>query len=108
MESQSKPDFLWNDGYKTKPSALYHSYSQFDRRSGEGTRKQNGLTGHTSVLNDDGMAICGFFGIFMTQKVLGILSEVSRNSSKPTKIITEQENNVWKTLFLDKVIDGHL
>ena len=49
------------------------------------------------------MAACGFLGIFMIQKVLGSLSEVSRDSTKvsrdltkPTKMIAEQENNFWK------------
>ena len=33
----------------------------------------------TSMLNDDGLAACCFLGIFMTQKLLGSLSEVSRD-----------------------------
>ena len=32
----------------------------------------------------------------MTRKVLGSLSEVSRDRTKPTKTIAEQENNFWK------------
>ena len=32
----------------------------------------------------------------MTRKVLGSHSEVSRDSTKPTKMIAEQENNVWR------------
>ena len=32
------------------------------------------LIGCTSVLNDDGMAASGIFGIFVTRKVLGSLS----------------------------------
>ena len=50
------------------------------------------------MLNDEGMAACGFLGIFMTWKVVGSLSEVSRDSTKPTKMIAEQENNFWKKL----------
>ena len=43
------------------------------------------------------MAACGFLGILMTRKVLGSFSEVSLDSStKPPKMITEQENNFWK------------
>ena len=44
-------------------------------------------------LNDDGMAACGFLGIFMTPKVPGSLSEVSHDSIKPSKIIAEEESN---------------
>ena len=33
----------------------------------------------------------------MTRKVAGSLSEVSRDSTKPTKMIAEQENNFGKT-----------
>ena len=36
-----------------------------------------------SMLNDDGMAAYGYLRIFMIQKVLGSLSEVSRDSIKP-------------------------
>ena len=40
------------------------------------------------------MGARGFLGIFMTQKkMLRSHSEVSRDSSKPTKMIAEQENN---------------
>ena len=46
--------------------------------------------GHISVLNNDGMAACGFLGILMTRKVLGSLSEVSSDSTKLTKMIAEQ------------------
>ena len=49
-----------------------------------------------SVFNDDGMAVCGFLGIFMTLKVLGSLSKFSDGSIKPMKMISEQENNFWK------------
>ena len=35
-------------------------------------------------------------GMFITRKVLGKLAEVSRDSTKPTKMIAEQENNFWK------------
>ena len=54
------------------------------------------LIGFTSVLNDDNVAACDFLGISMTRKVLGSLSEVSRDSTKPMKMIAEQENNFWK------------
>ena len=47
----------------------------------------------TSIQSDYGMAACGFLGIFITRKMLGSLSEVSHDSNKPTKMITEQENN---------------
>ena len=52
----------------------------------------------TSMLNDHGVAAYGFLGVFMTMKVLGSFSEVSRDSTKPTKMIAEQENNSWKDL----------
>ena len=43
------------------------------------------------MLDDEGMAPCGFLEIFMTRKVLGSLSEISRESTtKATKIIAEQ------------------
>ena len=42
------------------------------------------------------MGGCGFLAIFMTQKVLGSLSEVSRGSTKPTNMIAEQEHNFCK------------
>ena len=61
-------------------------------------RRQNGLTGRTSMLNDDGMAVCGFLAIFMTRKNLGLLSEVSRGSIKTKKMIVEQETNFEKTV----------
>ena len=48
------------------------------------------------MLNDDGMAACNFLGIFITRKVLGSLSEVSRDSTTLTKTIAEQENDFWK------------
>ena len=47
------------------------------------------------MLNDDSMATCGFLGIFMTRKVLGSLSEVSRDASKLMKMIADEENNFW-------------
>ena len=46
-------------------------------------REANRLVCLTSIVNDDAMAACGLLGIFMTQKVPGSLSEVSRNSTKP-------------------------
>ena len=61
-------------------------------------RRQKGLTGRTSMLHDDGMVVCGFLGIFMTRKNLGLHSEVSRDPIKPTKMIVEQENNFEKTV----------
>ena len=36
-------------------------------------REANGLIGCTSMLNDDGMAACGFLRMFMTRKVVGSL-----------------------------------
>ena len=48
------------------------------------------------LLNNDGMAACGFLGIFMTRKVQGLFLEVSSDSTKPKKMITEQENNFQK------------
>ena len=32
----------------------------------------------------------------MTREMLGLLSEVTLDSIKPTKVIAEQENNFWK------------
>ena len=58
--------------------------------------RQNGIIDRTSVLNDDSMAVCGFLGIFMARKVLGSLSEASFDSTRPTKMIAEQENDFWK------------
>ena len=55
--------------------------------------RQNGVINHISGLNGDSMAACGFLGIFTTRKVLDSLSEVSRDSTKPKKMIAEQENN---------------
>ena len=37
------------------------------------------------------MAVCGFLGLLMTQKMLGSLSELSGDSAKPTKMIAEQK-----------------
>ena len=48
------------------------------------------------MLNDDGMAACGFIGICMTGKVQGSLSEGLRDSTKPIRMIAEQQNNFWK------------
>ena len=64
----------------------------------QGAGRQNGLTGtgRNSVFNNDGMDACGFSGIFMTRKLLGLLSEFSRDSTKPMKIIAKQENKFWK------------
>ena len=59
------------------------------------------------MLNDDGTASCGFLGTFVTPKVLGSLSEVSLGSTKPTKMIVEQEiifEKTAKTLFLHRNI----
>ena len=58
--------------------------------------RRNRLIGLTSMLNYDGMTACGFLGIFMTQKVLGLLPEVSRDPTKPARMIAEQENDFWK------------
>ena len=57
------------------------------------------------------MAAFGFLGLLMTRKVLGSLSKVSHYSTKPTKMITEQENKFWndyENIFLHKVFEGHL
>ena len=43
------------------------------------------------MLNDDGIAGCGFLEIFMTRKVLVLLSGVSRDSTKPTKVIASRK-----------------
>ena len=48
------------------------------------------------MLNVDGMATCGFLVVFMTRKVLGSLSEASRDLTKPTKVTGEQEGNFRK------------
>ena len=53
-----------------------------------------GLICLASILNDDGMVVCVFLGIFMTQKMLSSL--VPCYSIKPRKMIAEQENNSWK------------
>ena len=55
--------------------------------------RRNGLIGPTSVLNDDDMATCVVLRIFVTRKVLGALLEVSRDSTRPKKVIAEQYNN---------------
>ena len=44
------------------------------------------------TLNDDGIAARGLLGIFMTQKVLDSLRDVSRDSTKPMKI--KQSRNI--------------
>ena len=49
----------------------------------------------SSILNDDGIDACGLLGLFMTRKVAGSLSEVSRDPTKPVKMIAEQENSFW-------------
>ena len=73
--------------------------------------RQNGPFCLTSNLNHDGLAANGFSGIFMPRRLLASLSEVSFNSTKPTKMIAELENSFWedcKTLLLHKVIKGLL
>ena len=40
--------------------------------------------------------LTGFLGMFMTRRVPGSLSEFSRDSTKPTKMIAGQENNFCK------------
>ena len=47
---------------------------------------------NSSMLKDDGMAACGFLGIFITQNALASLSKVSSDSTKSTKMIEEQKN----------------
>ena len=49
------------------------------------------LIGHTSMLNDNGMAAYAFLGIFMPRKVLGLLSKVSCDLTKPTKVIQNRK-----------------
>ena len=44
------------------------------------------------------MVACGIPGIFMKREVLGSLLKVSRDSTKPTKIVAEQENNFAKNV----------
>ena len=70
------------------------------------------LSGRTSFLNDDGMAVCGILVIFITQKLIGSFLEVSHDSSKPTKVIIEQEskfgNYFKKRLLSHEVIEGHV
>ena len=56
----------------------------------------SGIICPTLMLNDEGMAACGFLGIFITPKVLNSLSEVSSDSTKRMRMIAEQENNFWK------------
>ena len=46
--------------------------------------EMDGLICCTSMLNNDGIAACGILGMFMTLKVLSSLSEVSRDSTKPS------------------------
>ena len=74
-------------------------------------RGHDSLIVHTSVLNDDDIAACGLLGIFMTRKVLGSLAEVSPDSTKPKKMIAEQENNFWKDYekrySSKKFLEGH-
>ena len=60
--------------------------------------RRNGLIGCTLLLSDDSIAAGGVLGIFMTRKVLGSLSDVSRDTAIPTKIIAEQENIFGKTV----------
>ena len=57
--------------------------------------KRNRLICLTSILNYDGMAACRLLRIFMTRKALGSLLGVSRASTKPTKMIAEQEDTFW-------------
>ena len=42
--------------------------------------RRYGLIGHTSMSSDEGMAACGFLGLFMTRKVVRSLSKVSRTN----------------------------
>ena len=55
------------------------------------------------------MAACGFLanlGIFMRRRVPGSLPQVSRDSTKPRKMITKQENNFRRTV--ENVIPLHI
>ena len=65
---------------------------------GGGKQLELKITPRKIGLNDDGMAACGFLGIFMIDmEVLDTLSENSRDSTtEPTKMIAEQENKFWK------------
>ena len=65
----------------------------------QGAPKAKRLAGRTSVLNDEGMAVCGY------KKVLGSLSEASRDSIKPTKIIF---GKTVKKIYSSIVIGGDL
>ena len=63
------------------------------------------------MLNDDSMAACRFLGIFMTRKVLGSLSEFSRESIKPTQMMQSRKIIFTKTVknaVPPYVIEGHL
>ena len=41
------------------------------------------------------MTACGLLGMLMTRTVLGLLTEVSRDSTTRTNMIGKQENNFW-------------
>ena len=60
--------------------------------------RRNRLIDRTSMLNDDGMAAYDFLGILMTRKMLSLLSELSRDSTKLTNMIAEQEIIFGKTV----------
>ena len=59
-----------------------------------GAEGAEGETGYLVVLllDDDSMAVCGFF---LTRKAPRSLSQISRESTKSTKMMAEHENNVW-------------
>ena len=71
---------------------------RFSTRERPRCGSRNGLICLTFILNDDCMVACGILGIFMKRKVLGSLLKVSRDSTKPTKIVAEQENNFAKNV----------
>ena len=60
--------------------------------------RERALKAQDSILSDNGIAACRVLGIFMTRKMIASLFEVSRGSTKPIKMIKEQENNFWVRL----------
>ena len=64
----------------------------------------------TKVLNDDGMAACGFSGTFMTQKVQKFC--VTQTSQRKRCRAGKEQEKFWKyckkRYSSDKVIEEHL
>ena len=54
------------------------------------------------------MAACDVLKIFMTQKVIDSPSEVSGDSTKPTKMIAEQKSIFGQTVKMLFAHKGHL